>query len=87
MAQNQSGGSAAPTSGGNGSKGSSSGGKGGSSKGGGSKQSAGGSGRDPIETLAGKVPSVKADRAQSGKVDTKGKWANFPGGLKAFQGR
>ena len=73
------------------------GGKGGSSGSGGGKSSSGkGGGKSSssnsaskagkeIERLAGKVPAAKADRAQAGPVELKGKWENFPGG-KAFQG-
>lgn len=35
----------------------------------------------------GTVPVLKANRAEHGKLDTKGKWANWSDGEKCFKGK
>lgn len=42
--------------------------------------------KDFVEKQAGKLPAMHADKMYSGKLDTKGKWANWADGRKAFEG-
>ena len=85
-----------PSGGSSGGKGGSSSGKSGSSssskgsrsssKGTSNSKSRGGSKRDPVEALANIVPAHHAHHGMAGEYTTKGKFANMPDGMSAFEG-